>query len=473
MKEKHPKGLYILFATEMWERFGFYTAAAIMTLYLRRGGFGWSDKDAVHLWSNYTMFIYATPLIGGIVADRLLGYRRTVLLGAIFFVAGYTLLGLGSFSTYYVALGLLFVGNGFFKPNISTMVGNLYAPESKLKDSAYTIFYMGINVGALLAPVLGEGMIRVFGGSEAIEAAKTGTMTPEQAANYRTGFLAAFYAAAAGMSVGTVILLSFYRSLAAADRRPGAIVDAPPDGVEQPSAAEEAPIERVPERTRIGALIVVYLIVIVFWMVFHQNGTTMTMWADQNTAWEWSGVVSNAINPFWIVVLSLPLVQFWGWLRSKGREPSTPTKMAIGMFLTSAAFLILFVAAKSGGDQTFEVDSAGQYVLDAKQQYKVIEHRVSPLWLISAYLLISLGELMLSPMGLSLVSKVAPARMRGMMMGGWFLATAIGNKLTMIGVFYSSWHHSSFWLLCSLSALGMAFVLVALLRPLKKAMPGV
>ncbi len=172
-------------------------------------------------------------------------------------------------------------------------------------------------------------------------------------------------------------------------------------------------------------------------------------------------------------MLSLPLVRFWGWLGRRGLEPSTPAKMVLGMLLTALAFLILFVAAKSGGDQTFLTDSGGQLLRDGKGQYLVEEHRVSPFWLITAYAVISLGELMLSPMGLSLVSKVAPVRMRGLMMGGWFVATAIGNKLTMIGLLWTQWYHSSFWLLCSVSALAMALVLLVLLRPLKRAMPGV
>ncbi len=223
-----------------------------------------------------------------------------------------------------------------------------------------------------------------------------------------------------------------------------------------PAESPVSAIDQVPEATRITALLVVYGIVIVFWMVFHQNGSTMTYWADENTAWNVSGVVSNAINPFWIVALSIPLVNVWNWLRKRGLEPSTPAKMALGMLLTSLAFLILFVAAKSGGDQTFVTDAQGQFVLDDQGELKAIQNRVSPLWLIAAYMVISLGELMLSPMGLSLVSKVAPSRMRGLMMGGWFVATAIGNKLTVIGVLWTKWYHSSFWLLCSLLALGMA-----------------
>src|SRR5262249_47300066 len=166
---------------------------------------------------------------------------------------------------------------------------------------------------------------------------------------------------------------------------------------------------------------------------------------------------------FWIVVLTVPLVAFWGWLRSKGLEPSTPTKMLLGMLLTSLSFFILFIAAKSGGDQTFLAGPDGQYLLDAHHELRATQNRVSPRWLISAYMVISLGELMVSPMGLSLVSKVAPARMRGMMMGGWFVATAIGNKLTVIGVYWTRWYHSSFWLLCSLLALGLALVLLVLM----------
>ena len=244
------------------------------------------------------------------------------------------------------------------------------------------------------------------------------------------------------MTLGTVILTFFYRKLADADRRHVPLKAADPAAVSltedvPPAESKLSAIDQVPEATRITALLVIYGIVIVFWMVFHQNGSTMTYWADENTAWNVSGVVSNAINPFWIVALSIPLVNVWNWLRKRGLEPSTPGKMALGMLLTSLAFLILFVAAKSGGDQTFVTDAQGQFVLDEHGEFKAIQHRVSPLWLIAAYMVISLGELMLSPMGLSLVSKVAPARMRGLMMGGWFVATAIGNKLTVIGMLWT------------------------------------
>jgi POT family proton-dependent oligopeptide transporter len=449
--DQHPRGLYILFGTEMWERFGFYTVAAVMTLFLQdqAEGFGWTKTQATGLWANYLMFVYLTPLIGGWIADRFLGYRRCILIGAIVFVAGYMLLALGSVASFYAALVLIFIGNGFLKPNISTMVGNLYPPSSPLKDSAYNIFYMGINVGAFMAPIAAEVLKQKY------------------------GFRAAFFAAGVGMTIGTLIFSFCYRFLSQAETKKP-VTDAQPVELAEDimPAPEPRAIDSVPEWQRITALLVIYAIVIVFWMAFHQNGSTMTYWANDNTDWkastvtpiliqiftlnlidgsDVSGVISNAINPFWIIVLSIPLVRFWRWLNSKGLEPSTPTKIAFGMLLTSAAFLILAIGGFMGGNTG----------------------RVSPWWIIGAYGVISLGELMLSPMGLSLVSKVAPARMRGLMMGGWFVATAIGNKLTMIGVLWTEWSHSSFWLLLSGLSLFMACVLLALLRPLKRAMPGI
>jgi proton-dependent oligopeptide transporter, POT family len=232
-------------------------------------------------------------------------------------------------------------------------------------------------------------------------------------------------------------------------------------------------MDAVPDSHRIGALIAVFAIVIVFWMAFHQNGATWTYWANDNTDWsssqvvpffmkvgtlgliqtdDISGVISNAINPFWVLVLTFPLVGFWGWLDRKGLEPSTPMKMAIGMFFVTAAYLLMYAAALSGGD-------AG---------------KVSPWWLIIAYGLITTGELMLSPMGLSLVSKVAPIRLRGVMMGGWFAATAVGNYLVgTIGVKWTVWSHSQFFLTVAIMSAAVGVLLFLVLKPLKKAMPGV
>jgi POT family proton-dependent oligopeptide transporter len=598
-RDRHPKGLYVLFFTEMWERFGFYSMLAMFTLYLKddKQGFGWTSEDATRLYSNYLMFVYASPLVGGLIADRGLGYRRSVMIGGVIFMVGYLLLAVPALWAVYLALTCLVVGNGFFKPNVSAMVGHLYPEGSPLKDRAYNIFYMGINIGAFLAPVVAEFV------------------------QSKLGFGPAFTVAAGGMVVSVAILWIFkhYVEGPARQAAPPAQADAEQTAVTadvppQPEPARPAvAIDAVPDWMRVGALVVIFLIVIVFWMVFHQNGSTLTYWANDNTDWNVSGIISNAINPFWVVTLTFPLVWVWGQLNKRGLEPSTPMKMTLGMFLTAASFTLLYFAARTGeakevrpetfptgnflvNDRALEfmkadgvpqdvTDKLGKakgkddrfivmgrkfstdatfaaaldtirlnlqsegvppedwaHLKDAKigegtfagggnfsealdaliadlrakgvssdtlqrmEAYRqdsftgeakfeaalgrvlapeqvstyraeVLKRaflfRVSPLWLIIAYAIVTLGELMLSPMGLSLVSKVAPIKIRGLMMGGWFVATAIGNKLTMIGVFWDRWLQSTFFIVLAAMALVMGVVLLVLLRPLKKAMPGV
>lgn len=425
---RHPKGLYVLFASEAWERFSFYSMLSLFTLYLRDGeqGFGWTDAEATTLYSWYLTFVYASPFIGGLLADRYLGYLRTTLIGALFFVAGHFLLSFQSLTIVYVALGCLVIGNGLFKPNVSTMVGNIYPEGSPLKDQAFVIFYFGINVGAFVAPVT----------MEAIKQTK--------------GYHPAFAVAGVGMVISLCILYSLRKHVQGADS---------PLPAREGSASSTRAIDRVPESRRVIALLVVFLIVVVFWMAFHQNGSTLTYWADDNTDWEVSGTISNAINPGWILIMAFPLVGFWRWLSKRGKEPSTPVKMAIGMLLTGLSFFVLYWAAKVGEASVTGPDPYG--------------YEVSPAWLIASYGIVTLGELLLSPMGLSLVSKGAPKRLRGMMMGGWFVATAAGNKLTAIGVYWTRWPHSTFFAVLGLMCVAMAGILTLLLRPLRKAMPGV
>ena len=548
--DKHPPGLYALFGTEMWERFSFYSMLALFTLYLRDPveGFGWTAAQATTLYANYLMFVYASPLIGGFIADRFTGYRKAVMIGGFFFMAGHGLLSIPAIWAVYLALTCLVIGNGFFKPNVSTMVGNLYPEGSHLKDRAYNIFYMGINIGAFLAPITMEIVKAYF------------------------GFHAAFAVAAFGMVISVAILWRYksivedpnalaerQRSRNAATEKANTAatsVDAPPSGVsDQPSDERSAQtasqarqnlMDAVPNWKRVTALIVIFAIVIVFWMVFHQNGSTLTYWADDNTDWRVSGTISNSINAFWVVTLTFPLIWFWGYLDKRGKEPSTPTKMAFGMTLTGLSFLVLWYAATLGENQPptaqqlaageFRVnervvnnlvaqgvprdvldrivaakdadgknliygvkfapkqDEATKQTISGEQQLMTALNtvapgqaaqyreaflnnsflfRVSPFWLILAYAIVTLGELMLSPMGLSLVSKVAPINLRGLLMGGWFVATAIGNKLTQIGVYWDIWLQSTFFLVLAAMALFMAIVLFLLLKPLKKAMPGV
>jgi len=552
--QKHPKGLAVLFATEMWERFSFYSMLALFTLYLRdpNEGFGWTAAEATWLYSTYLMFVYLSPLIGGFIADRFTGYRKAVMIGGFFFMAGHATLSIPAIWAVYLALTFLVIGNGFFKPNVSTMVGNLYPEGSPLKDRAYNIFYMGINVGAALAPIVME-IVRAY-----------------------FGFHAAFAVAAFGMVLLVFVLWKWKEHIKIADNKhalssaeqadaAATAVDAPPHDVSdqgERTTSQKAMdlMNTVSDGRRIMALIVIFLIVIVFWMVFHQNGSTITYFADDNTDWAVSGTLSNSINAIWILILTFPLVAFWGFLSRRGKEPSTPTKMAFGMTLTGLSFLVLGYGAYIGETSTRTADqiASGEFrinervatnlvaqgipkdVMDKLMAAKVADgdtaivpdcpagktckplingvkfsaatdektgvktaggdglvaavnkvapgqgdahkdkllqashlFRVSPFWLIFAYMIVTLGELMLSPMGLSLVSKVAPISKRGLLMGGWFVATAIGNKLTQIGVYWDIWLQSSFFIVLACMALVMAVVLFAILKPLKKAMPGV
>ncbi len=425
---RHPKGLYVLFASEAWERFSFYSMLALFILYLRDPveGFGWTEAEAIRLYSWYLTFVYASPLVGGLLADRYLGYLRTTMIGGIFFIAGHLLLSFHSLTIVYAALTCLVVGNGLFKPNVSTMVGNLYPDGSPLKDQAFVIFYFGINVGAFVAPIV----------MEIVKA--------------KAGYHPAFAVAAFGMVISLVTLYAG-RTLV---RRADAPIMAP-----EGANVGNSELESVSDSRRIGALLVVFVIVIVFWMAFHQNGSTLTYWADDNTDWDVSGTIANAINPAWILILSFPLVALWRRLGARGKEPSTPAKMTLGMLLTGVSFFVLYAAAR-----------VGEASVTGPDPYAYV---VSPLWLISSYGVVTLGELLLSPMGLSLVSKVAPFRLRGMMMGGWFVATAIGNKLTAIGVYWTRWPHSVFFAVLGLMCVVVAGILAVLLKPLKKAMPGV
>jgi POT family proton-dependent oligopeptide transporter len=512
--EKHPRGLYVLFGTEMWERFSFYTVGAMLSLYLRdtTEGFGFSNARSASVVSTYQMFIYFTPLLGGLIADRLTGFRKAIMIGGVSFMIGHALLAVpNNLLICYLALTFLVIGNGFFKPNVSSMVGNLYREGSHLKDKAYLIFYMGINVGALLAPLVADFI------------------------QPRWGFHPAFFMGAIGMVLSLIVFGINQKWVRYADRRKDTAGDfARPDSSashqEAVAVTEDLPptpdaiaMAAVPEWKRIMALIVIFLIVIVFWMVFHQNSISLTWWAEDHSR-ALPGILSNAINPLFIIILSLPLAAFWSWLDRRNMEPSTPVKMMIGMILTGLSFVILYFAANSGGftKPVFEVvqsnasetwvaispearehlaitaqptklegdrdawrvtNTAGvvmepgsfvRYEGQGNGQISVAPtQRVSAMWLIIAYFVLSLGELMLSPMGLSLVSKVAPIRMRGVMMGGWFAATAIGNKLTGVAGYWDLWSHSYFFILLASMALTMAVVLLVLLKPLKKAMPGV
>src|SRR5688572_2632168 len=349
--EKHPRGLYVLFGTEMWERYSFYTVGAMLSLYLRdtTDGFGFSNARSASVTSTYNMFIYFTPLIGGLIADRLTGYRKAIMIGGVSFMIGHALLAVpDNLLICYLALTFLVIGNGFFKPNVSSMVGNLYREGSHLKDKAYLIFYMGINVGALLAPLV---------------------------ANFvqpRWGFHPAFFNGAIGMVLSLIVFGIFQKYVCHADRKESRGAETSESQKlavteDLPPTAEATAMAAVPEWKRIMALIVIFLIVIVFWMVFHQNTLSLTWWAEDHSR-ALPGILSFGINPLFIIILSTPLAAFWSWLDRKNMEPSTPMKMMIGMILTGLSFVILYFAASSGGFtkpvyQVAETNESGTYAV--------------------------------------------------------------------------------------------------------------
>ena len=524
----HPKGLYVLFFTEMWERFGYYLMLGIFSLYMldawENGGMGFTGQKKSDIYGTYIGLVYLTPFIGGLLADRILGYRRSIFIGGSLMAAGYLGLSIHNESAFFVSLLLIILGNGFFKPNISTLVGNLYNDQRYIanKDSGYNIFYMGINIGAFICNFVAAFM-RI---------------------NYGWGY--AFAAAGVGMVIGLIIFASGTKHIRSADvlkpTKPGDLstgkilgavllpmfvfgiigyfisgitsAENPNGNILGTDTNDAFIFGCVPvvvfflylmfksdkeDRGPIAALLSVYACIVIFWAVFHQNGDALTVWAEEYTDREMAtgianvaepiGMVQNvnnhpsvnynaeqfgvyidsldaergkleaagdkdgakivsneiavrtashtyfenlpeekkpapggdlklystelfqSVNPFWVVLLTPVVVGIFGFMRRKGKEPTTPTKIAIGLVITALSALVMVAAVNS---------------------VNVENEKASALWLIATYGVITVGELCLSPMGLSLVSKLSPPRLTALMMGGFFLSTSVGNKLAGI-----------------------------------------
>lgn len=395
----HPKGLFLLFSTELWERFSYYGMRALLVLYLTAqttaGGLGWTEADALKLYGIYTGLVYITPLIGGWLADTFLGQRRAIIFGAIMMAAGQFTLALPHAmfpdlvdQVFYVGLALLIAGNGMFKPNISTMVGDLYEQGDHRRDGAFTIFYMGINLGALLA-----GFV-------------AGAVSSEW------GWQAGFVAAGIGMLISLLIqaLLS-QRYLGDIGRVPAA-----QRAAAQRSAAQKAPLTKQ-EVDRIKVILVMGLFTIIFWAGFEQAGGLMNLYTQNYTdrmlgGFEVPTAWFQSLNPFFIITLA-PLVAAI-WVKLGKREPSSPVKFAMGLLFLAVGFLFMIGAVlQQGGDETV---------------------KTSMFWLVGAFLFHTLGELCLSPIGLSMVTKLAPLRLASLMMGAWFGFVALANYAAgMIG----------------------------------------
>lgn len=543
-KNKHPKALPFLFFAEMWERFGYYLIIGIFVQYLMEpslidgGGFAMSKKEAYDIFGTFIAFVFLTPFVGGLLADRKLGYIKSIILGGTLMGIGYCGLSVHNITVFYISLALIITGNGFFKPNISTLLGNLYnSDEYKAnKDAGYNIFYMGINVGALICNFIAAYLRNKYGWGYAFMGAGIGMflglivffigikhyragniikpVTPEDtplSKIFLTIFLPAIIFGVLGWLIpgnllgsdssdafifSTLPVIYFYYSLYA-----------------KASATDRKPI---------SALLVVMLVSVMFWAVFKQNGTALTTWAkfytdrgvpasvepvldslklmetipanvamnDQfdrnfNLIKDDSGKVVQAldrniyfrnlpsekmpttdgsikiinteltqsINPFWVVALTPLVVAFFMFLRRRNRELTTPSKIAWGLFISALSPLVMVAAV--------------YYCHNGAEKADI-------LWLFGTYGVITIGELFLSPMGLSLVSKLSPPRLTSLMMGGWFLSTSIGNKLS--GMLASLWdsfdNKANFFLMNTILLLvsaGIIFMLIKWLNDIFRA----
>ncbi|GAB2466821.1 MFS transporter [Hymenobacter qilianensis] len=412
-QQGHPKALYLLFFTELWERFSYYGMRGLLTLYLTKtilaGGLEVPAATATLIYGYFTGFVYFTPIIGGWIADRFIGQRRAILIGG-------TLMALGQFSLFSttpgspaVAFGLplttclglllLIIGNGFFKPNISTLVGQLYEQGDPRRDSAFTIFYMGINIGAFLAPLV----CGYF--AEDLFATKTVVDGVEQVSNY--GFRYGFLAAGLGMVLGQIIFNLF------APRLLGPIGLAPVKVVKDKNAPKETLSKE--ETDRMAVIFIITLFVVFFWAGFEQAGSSLTLYTDSYIDREVFGYLIptswfQSVNPLFIVALAPIVASIWLSLGRKGKDLSIPVKMGLGMVLLGMGFLFMVGAVmERGGDVSDTTVKA------------------SILWLLATYFFHTIGELCLSPIGLSMVTRLAPISYTSALMGVWFLAPFVAQ----------------------------------------------
>jgi POT family proton-dependent oligopeptide transporter len=605
MLKNHPKGLMVAFFSNMGERFGFYTMMAILVLFLQ-AKFGLSAEKAGTIYSWFYFSIYALALVGGILADSTRKYKLVILSGILIMFSGYIIMAVPGMTLTITIIGLFTIafGNGLFKGNMQAVVGQMYDDPkySKLRDSAFMIFYMGINVGAFFAPFAATGMrnwwLKTNGflhdGSipslchQFNNGTLADTTTLQQLADkvslngpvtdlagfassylevFSKGYNYAFGIAAVAMVVSLLVYISFNKLLPNKEKKITEVaekVDFKPSVLLFAAAAMAATAyalhfiknvgwtsgfafglfagfvtwiilsSKKEEMARIVALVLVFIVVIFFWMSFHQNGLTLTLYARDYTAKQvnpftnlfftlpsmlavigsiaglvllirkdvqgkvritgglmlvlalmyasfvltgfdpttllgrWltpfsaqnsiSPEVFQSFNPVFIVALTFPVMGAFAWLAKKGIEPSTPKKIGIGMIIGAIGFIVVLISSTGLPSPS---SLAGAPVIEAA--------RVSPYWLITSYLVLTIAELFLSPMGLSFVSKVAPSRFQGLMQGGWLLATAVGNKLLVVGsILWDKVALSTLWLVFIVCCLASAAFIFSILKRLEK-----
>lgn len=438
----HPKGLGPLFFIELWERFSYYGMRSILILYMTatvaQGGLAFDTKQASSIYGWYTMAVYLTALPGGWIADYVTGARRAVLIGGIIIAFGHFSMVFHATSLVFLGMALIAIGTGLLKPNISVMVGNLYGEKDPRRDSGFSIFYMGINVGALLAPLI-VGFL-----------AKTQTfknMLSSAGFDPNKSWHWGFAAAGIGMLVGLAVYIKNRERLAA-------IGDRVPRALEVKAKAEPAPPLTSGDWKRIGAIVILFIFTILFWAAYEQKGSSLNLFADRLTNTEifgvgFSPVYLQSLTPAFVIMLTPFFSKLW--VRLGDRQPSSPVKFTLGLLFIGLAYSLLVPAT----------------ILTA-------QGRVSFWWLVGLYFLEVCGEMCLSPVGLSTVTKLAPVKLVGLMMGAWFLATSVGNKLAgyLAGFFVTnnSWQLTKLYGGIAAGLLVSAVILVILTPTIKRLM---
>ena len=436
----HPKGLYLCFSVEMWERFSFYGMRALLVLFMTKFLL-FTTEQAGHLYGWYLGVVYLTPLIGGYVADRYWGINKAIIVGGTVMAIGQLLLAAVAFMNpevvraqmmwmFYLSLVIMVLGCGFIKANISTAVGTMYEKNDPRRDSAYTIFYMGINLGAFFSPLL------------------CGTL------GEKIGWGWGFGSAGVLMLIGVINYVMFNKKLL-----PASIFSA----ANCKKSSTDAPCEPLTkeEKQKIAVIFIMMFFVIFFWASFEQAGSSLTLFAENSTSraisifgWNWIVPTTwfQSLNPLFIFILAPLFSGLWVTMAEKNAEPSTPFKFVWALVLVALGFVLMFFAAL-----TYEKTGA-----------------VSMLWLVGAYFVQTLGELCLAPVGLSLVTKLSPARFASLLMGTWFIANFIANLIS--GFFagnYDAMDHKTFFMIPVITAGGAAILLLLLIKPIKKWMHGI
>ncbi len=435
----HPRGLATLFMTEMWERFSYYGMRALLTLYMvgsvLKPGLGFDVKRAATIYALYTACVYFSGVPGGWIADRWIGHKRAVFVGGCIIAAGHFTMAFPALSTFYVGLVLIIIGTGMLKPNVSTIVGSLYAPGDARRDAGFSTFYMGINLGATLAPFVTTPLAQGF---------KIGRFS--WSGNWHYGFAAA----GVGMVIGLIQYVAGQKYLVV--RSEGRTPEA---GTVAEPVEPKKPFTRA-EWARISAAVILSLFALLFWAGFEQAGSSLTLFADRATRLSIFGVTYPSglfqfVEPAFVIIFA-PIFALL-WLKLGPHEPSSPVKFTLGLIFLSLSFALIVPAARI---------------------YQQSGNRVSPWWLVGLYFLQMIGELCLSPVGLSMVTKLSPGRVVGVMMGIWFATTGLGNYVA--GWVAGQLQDRTFSEVFSVAAISIAVaavILILLVPPIKKMMGGV